>query len=297
MSLRATLVVALAACAASPVLAQSEAPPERLCEREDLAPVLAGLKKARRVAGSAVGRGAQPGLFAVTARALLETKPSVEQLAELLKHEAVTIRLLGMYCLAQAHPEHAPALLDAHLEATTKVEFQPGGCSVRSAREGQLAALFLLDANALGLGKPKPIVKVPLAKPAKHAERYRWALRALAAESYRLMVGSNATGFAGTPSRFYVLACELARTGSAKQLRALLNHRDPIVRAAGAFWATQRATVDPLKPLLASKVSYQLILGCGVERVTEGEFVRRLIAKPVMLGPCPEREPERQRQR
>lgn len=294
MSLRATLVFALLASAATPLLAQG--PQERICEREDLAPALAKLQQEGRVSGATVGRGAQPGLFTVTARALLETQPSVEQLAELLKHESATIRLLGMYCLAQAHPKHAPALLEAHLEATAKVQFQPGGCSVRSASEGQLAALFLINANALGHGKPKPIVQVPLAKPAKHAARFRWALRALEAESYRLMVGSNATGFAGTPSRFYVLACELARTGSPKQLRGLLGHGDPIVRAAGAFWVVQQPdAAQALKPLSAGKASYRLILGCGVERVKEGALVQRLLAKPGMLGPCPGREPEPRR--
>lgn len=111
------------------------------------------------VSGSHVGRGAQPGRFYVLSQELAETGQPA-QLEALVSHERALLRAAGMVALARTQPPGAYEAIAARAQSQVELRYQPGGCDLRTIREGELAQALLANANLLDPGQPARPVPV-----------------------------------------------------------------------------------------------------------------------------------------
>lgn len=113
------------------------------------------------VAGSHVGRGAQPSRFYLLLVDLMQGGEE-QELRELCRHEQVVVRAAGLLAMAKRFPEQAVAVIEARRESQVPLEYCPSGCTPERITEGRLAAIILdEDAEPLDFVGTPP---VPLRK-------------------------------------------------------------------------------------------------------------------------------------
>jgi hypothetical protein len=219
----------------------------------------------------------------------LETSSRAKELMGLAKHDKPMVRVMAMVALAEAYPKQAFKVLEARRYSRVEVPYLPRGeKKAIKISEGRLVSKLLFNSNLLRWGeKARPLITVPLPASETKAKRFDWTRCALLADAETMSLGGSSTGFAGTPSRFYVLTKEICATAKTEEVLDLLGAKEPILRAAGLVSLTRRDAELAAKHLpkhFKDAAPFTLIEGCIAQRLTLGEVAKRLLNQPGFLN-------------
>jgi len=109
------------------------------------------------IEGAVVGLGANPGRFYILAVGFLK-HGTASDFCRMVTANKLYVRLMGLWCIAQADPAAAIPLLRQRLKSRQEFACFPGGCCGVNMNEGEFAWQLLHDSAYMRSHTPQPLL-------------------------------------------------------------------------------------------------------------------------------------------